>query len=150
MLGLCARFNDCGSWFGELVVYLLVGVGAIILIVLCVQVYRLLEYVREIVDMTIITILFIASLFLPGCMLATLGQVAQSQDLSPDQIRAYQEAGAQPYGCVGIGGPPPIGGLSWIFAPKDVRVIIKYGPQCQLLSAEIGGVEEILRVIRVP
>ena len=66
-----------------------------------------------------------------GCA-GMLGNVSRPDNLTPEQIRAYNEAGMDLYGCFQVGGPPPAGSTTWITMPKGKDVSIKFLPNCMV------------------
>lgn len=74
------------------------------------------------------------SLGLPGCTLAMLHQIDRGQALTPEQIKAYEDAGFDVYGCFMLTGPPPLGSTSWLVVPKGSKVSFKFGDGCRLLN----------------
>ena len=74
-------------------------------------------------------LLIVSLLFVSGCA-GLIGNVSRPDNLSPEQIRAYNEAGLDVYGCFQIGGPPPAGNTTWITIPKGSKSNVKFLPNC--------------------
>lgn len=73
--------------------------------------------------------------FLPGCAAQLIGNaIGQGQNLTPEQIKAYNDIGSSVIGCFQIGGPPPVGNTQWIVIPKNFPMPIKFGDNCHLLQ----------------
>lgn len=79
----------------------------------------------------------ILALSLSGCALVGLSAVTNS--MTPEQIAAHEKAGKDVYGCFTVGGPPPIGGTTWIVVPKGAKPNLSFGANCQLIRAEAGA-----------
>ena len=76
-----------------------------------------------------ISILF-SLLILSGCALTTLSTINKNGELSPEQIAAIREADLNMYGCLSVGGPPPIVNTTWIIFPKDQIAPVLFLPNC--------------------
>ena len=73
-------------------------------------------------------------LALNGCAAQLIGNaIGQGQNLTPEQIKAYNEIGANVYGCFQIGGPPPAGNTQWVVVPKD-GAAPKFGDNCHIVQ----------------
>lgn len=73
------------------------------------------------------------SALLTGCTAMMMGN-PNAQNLTPDQVKAYQDAGQDTYGCIKIGGPPPAGNTIWLVVPHGVKVDFKIGDDCHILQ----------------
>lgn len=74
-----------------------------------------------------------ASLLLSGCTGMLIGNALnQGQNLTPDQVKAYNDVGQNVYGCLNISGPPPIGGATWLFFPKSETPNVSFLPNCMI------------------
>ena len=71
--------------------------------------------------------------FLNSCIITSL---TRPDNLTPEQIKAYGDAGYDVYGCFKISGPPPIGGLTILTFPKGTKTILSFSSNCELLKAE--------------
>ena len=69
-----------------------------------------------------------------GCATQLISKVAQGDNLTPEQIKAYRESGHDVYGCFQISGPPPSGATVWVIVPKDTKVGFKFGDACHILQ----------------
>ena len=73
-------------------------------------------------------------LSLYGCTGMLIGNaLGQGQNLTPEQVKAYQEIGQKVYGCFQVVGPPPSGATMWIVMPKDAILHPRFGDGCRLL-----------------
>lgn len=75
------------------------------------------------------------ALSLPGCSGFYLinSALGKGENLTPDQIKAYQATGSDVYGCFQIGGPPPAGNTNWIIIPKNAPKKPAFGDNCHVL-----------------
>ena len=75
-------------------------------------------------------------LSLTGCTGMLIGNaLQQGQNLTPEQIKAYNDVGANVYGCFQIGGPPPAGNTQWIVIPKGSNAPLpRFGDMCHLIQ----------------
>ena len=69
---------------------------------------------------------------------ALVGLSALTNPMTSEQIAAHEKAGRDVYGCFTVGGPPPIGGTTWIVVPKGAKPTLSFGANCQLIRAESG------------
>ena len=81
-------------------------------------------------------VMFLLLLFLlnSGCISA-IGM--RPNNMTPEEIKAFNDAGSSVYSCFSIGGPPPVGGLAIITMPKSQKPNVSYSANCQLLKAEV-------------
>jgi len=73
-------------------------------------------------------------LFQSSCIMAAL---SRPDNLTAEQIKAYNDVGYDVYGCFKISGPPPIGGLTILTLPKGKKSNLSFSPNCELLKAEV-------------
>ena len=57
----------------------------------------------------------------------------KSAALSPEQIKAYGDVGADVWSCLTVAGPPPAGNLVLITTPKAAKVAIVFGDNCHVI-----------------
>lgn len=77
---------------------------------------------------------------LPGCALTLLKSAMDKNDnLSPEQIEAYNKVGLDVYACFEAGGPPPSGNLVFMLWPKTKDPKVSFGPNCQIVRGQEGG-----------
>ena len=75
------------------------------------------------------------------CMFAVFGcsgillhhAMDKGENLTPAQIREYNESGHAVYGCFQIGGPPPVGNTIWLIVPKGAAINFQITDNCHLL-----------------
>ena len=77
-------------------------------------------------------IAYLAAVLLSGCS-GLIGNVSRPDSLTPEQIKAYNEAGLDVYMCGTIGGPPPSGNITWLTAPKGSKLAVKFSHNCQVM-----------------
>lgn len=58
----------------------------------------------------------------------------QGKDLTPEQIKAYNEVGANVFSCLTVKGPPPAGATVIITTPKSSSFTPKFGDNCQVIQ----------------
>jgi hypothetical protein len=76
-----------------------------------------------------------AVLLAGGCTGILMADAArQGKDLTPEQIKAYNEIGSAVYGCFQIGGPPPAGNTVWIIVPKGTEAKFHFADNCHLIN----------------
>lgn len=73
-----------------------------------------------------------------GCI-AGLANFSRPDNLTPEQIEAYNKGGFDVYGCFQVAGPPPAGGMTYIIAPKGSKPSVRFGLNCQPIDASISG-----------
>jgi uncharacterized protein YceK len=74
------------------------------------------------------------SLALNGCSGILLHQAMdKGQNLTPAQIREYNESGHAVYGCFQISGPALSGSTVWIIVPKGTPVTFSFSDNCHLI-----------------
>ena len=79
--------------------------------------------------------LLLAACLLSGCTSMLIGNsFQQGQDLTPEEIRAYNEIGFDFHSCMSFAGPPPSGNYVKILTPKARNVTIKFSQNCQILQ----------------
>ena len=68
-----------------------------------------------------------------GCTGMLIGNALnQGQNLTPEQIKAYKDVGADVYGCFQIGGPAPAGNTQWIVMPIGKGTPPKFMDGCHI------------------
>ena len=74
-------------------------------------------------------------LSIEGCaaMLISSAMRNPADALPPETIKAYNEVGSKVYGCVNLGGPPPVGSALFIVVPRAAEVSVKFVDGCHLL-----------------
>jgi len=77
-------------------------------------------------------LLIFGLLLLGGCSGILLRGAADPKDLTPEQIKAYNEVGSKVYSCLQIAGPPPSGGTTIVVMPKDSQSVVRFLPNCML------------------
>ena len=78
-------------------------------------------------------ILIFGFLLLGGCTGVLLqGAMNKGDNLTPEQIEAYNKVGGKVYSCFQIAGPPPAGGTTILVVPKEAPVTVKFLPNCML------------------
>lgn len=77
---------------------------------------------------------------LASCGGFLLSQVTHPERMTPEQIAAYEKLNKDVYVCFTLGGPPPIGGTTWIVVPKDSKPNLSFGSNCQLIRADTRAV----------
>ena len=70
-------------------------------------------------------------LALSGCQAMGL-MPTQPTDLTPEQIKAYSDAGLKVYKCFTLAGPPPAGGVGAVLLPKEDPATVKFLPGCHI------------------
>lgn len=72
------------------------------------------------------------ALLLSGCVLAPAG-IDAYKEMSPAQIKALQDLQMDPYICIAVAGPPPVGRMTSVLVPRlDKKPDIRFGPDCQI------------------
>ncbi len=79
-------------------------------------------------------IVAVAALLTPGCILSSM---SRPDNLTPEQIKAYNESGFDVYGCFQLAGPPPAGGLTYFVVPKGKQLTVGWANNCQPLNAGV-------------
>jgi hypothetical protein len=82
-----------------------------------------------------LTALFLALLLsASGCSGLLIHQAMNPRDsaLTPEQIKAYADVGADVWSCAQIVGPPPSGSLVMITTPKTSKTVIVFGDGCRV------------------
>ena len=71
-----------------------------------------------------------------GCTGMLIGNaLQQGQQLTAEQIKAYNDVGSNVYGCFQIGGPPPAGNTVWLVVPKNSTAPLpKFGDNCHVIQ----------------
>jgi len=88
---------------------------------------------REWIELLIVACLALF-LSLTGCTGMLIGNaLGQGQNLTPEQVEAYNKLGQKVYGCFMVVGPPPSGATMWIVVPKDAIVNPRFADGCRLL-----------------
>lgn len=78
--------------------------------------------------------ILLAGMILNGCAAQLMSNaIQQGQNLTPEQIKAYNETGAQVYGCFQIGGPAVSGNTQWVILPKGVDGP-HFGDNCHIIQ----------------
>lgn len=77
-------------------------------------------------------------LSISGCAGGLL-QVAmnKNENLTVEQIEAYQKTGHKVFFCFQIGGPPPIGNTTILVVPQTVTPQFNFGSNCQLVGGMV-------------
>jgi len=89
---------------------------------------------REWIENLIIAAVLVLFLSLVGCTSMLIGNaLGQGQNLTPEQVEAYNKLGQKVYGCFVVVGPPPSGATMWIVLPKDAQMNFKFGDNCRVL-----------------
>lgn len=83
------------------------------------------------------TLILIFTLFLSGCLLTT-DRMNAAKDLTPEQIKALNEAGHSVFSCIIIGGPPVGGRTLFLIIPNNRLSTVNLSPDCQLQGATVG------------
>ena len=86
---------------------------------------------RFIMTRFVIAIVIIAAFYLNGCQAMGL-MPEQPGDLTPEQIKAYSDAGSKVYKCFTLAGPPPAGGVGAVILPKEDKSTVKFLPGCHI------------------
>lgn len=73
-------------------------------------------------------------LLLQGCAFNLLRKVTQPEDITPEQIRAYNEVGLDVFMCFQISGPPPGGAMTMFLWPKNKPMSQMFGVSCQIIQ----------------
>ena len=74
-------------------------------------------------------------LSLTGCTSMLIGNALdQGKELTPAEIKAYNEIGFDLHSCTTVAGPPPAGKLIKILTPKTANIKIKFGDNCQVIQ----------------
>lgn len=76
----------------------------------------------------------VVALLLQGCAFNLLRRVAHPEDLSPAQIKAYNEVGLDVFLCFQMSGPPPIGAMTFFLWPNNKPMNQSFGVSCQILQ----------------
>lgn len=81
-------------------------------------------------------ILLAVMLSATGCTGMLIGNaLQQGQNLTPEQIKAYNDVGVNIYGCFQIGGPAPAGNTQWLFISKSSTAPLpKFGDGCHIVQ----------------
>lgn len=79
----------------------------------------------------------VAAALLQGCAFNLLRKVTQPEDITPDQIRAYNEVGLDVFMCFQISGPPPGGAMTMFLWPKNKPMGQQFGVSCQIIQGEV-------------
>ncbi len=87
---------------------------------------------RDIINAAMLAVLLSMTTGCAGILMSNA--IHQGQDLTPEQIKAYNESGSAVYGCFQIGGPPPAGNTVWIVIPKGQPVAFKFGDNCHVVQ----------------
>ena len=67
-----------------------------------------------------------------GCSGFLIHQAVKAGDqLTPEQIKAYNDVGLDVWSCGTISGPPPSGAFTWITVPKGKGSVV-FGEGCRL------------------
>lgn len=83
----------------------------------------------------ILGVAIISVMALSGCTSMLIGNALnQGQELTPDEIRAYNEIGFDVHSCVSVIGPPPSGSYIKILTPKARNTAVKFGVNCQVIQ----------------
>lgn len=69
-----------------------------------------------------------------GCAFNLLRKVTQPEDITPEQIRAYNEVGLDVFMCFQISGPPPGGAMTMFLWPKNKPMHQMFGVSCQIIQ----------------
>lgn len=93
-------------------------------------------------------ILWALLILLPGCAFTLLqNALNKNENLSPEQIEAYNKIGLDVYACFEVGGPPPTGNMVFMLWPKLKAFDGGFGPNCQIVRSTA---EQQFRPIIVP
>ena len=87
-------------------------------------------------------ILFSIIIISQSCTTMLIGQALnKDQQLSAEQIKAYNEVGLDVYMCFTLGGPPPMGNMTIITVPKNKAIApISYSSNCSILQATLTNI----------
>lgn len=91
-------------------------------------------------------------LLVQGCAFNLLRKVTQPEDITPEQIRAYNEVGLDVFMCFQISGPPPGGAMTMFLWPKNKPMSQMFGVSCQIIQsvAVVGTPPTAPRQLYVP
>ena len=74
-------------------------------------------------------------MLLSGCALHMIDKITRPEDLSPAQIKAFDEMGMATYACFVIGGPPVAGNMTMILWPRNQEFTQRFGPSCTIIAS---------------
>ena len=82
-----------------------------------------------------------------GCAGGLL-QIAMNKDinLTPEQIKAYQETGHKVFFCFTVGGPPPVGNTTILVVPQTVNPVFNFGSNCTLIQGLVDQPSPTIRM----
>ena len=89
-----------------------------------------MKYITIMIGMLLAVILSIS-----GC--APFIASKEAKDMTPEQIKAYNEQGLDVYQCLNISGPPPNGGYTLILVPKKAKIDLAFASNCNPLKASV-------------
>lgn len=81
-----------------------------------------------------IFIVLLLAVFFQGCAFNLLRRVTQPEDLSAEQIEAYNKVGLDVYACFVLSGPPPAGSTALLLWPKTRPMTRAFGAACQIID----------------
>lgn len=85
------------------------------------------------IENLIIAALIAMFLSLTGCTGVLTGNQYGRDNLTAEQIKAYNDQGNKVYMCVQVVGPPPSGAVMHIIVPKDSVYQPRFGDGCRIL-----------------
>ena len=95
----------------------------------------ILRQTNWIQNLVMVTALVLFLSLTSGCSGFLIHQALNPKDaqLTPEQIDAYAKVGADVWSCTVIGGPPPLGSMIFITAPKTAKMSVQFGDGCHLI-----------------